>query len=96
MTFQFQPVFVYFLGPYPSSKSRNCFVFIVLDHLTKYVLLKAMPKATISSVVKFLIAEVIHKFGTSETIVFGNGKQLVCRKFAFRTFEKKGYDIGVE
>lgn len=71
-----------FLGPYPRSKSGNAFIFIVLDHLSKFVLLKAMPKANTKNVVKFLIAEVFHKFGTPEVIVSDNGKQFTSKEFA--------------
>lgn len=78
----FQRIYIDFLGPYPRSKAGNCYIFIVLDHLTKYVLLKAMPKASTRNVVRFLIAEVFHKFGTPETVFSDNGKQFVSREFA--------------
>ncbi|XP_059221494.1 uncharacterized protein LOC131996064 [Stomoxys calcitrans] len=78
----FQRIYVDFLGPYPRSKSGNTFIFIVLDHLSKYVLLKAMPKASTRNVVRFLISEVFHKFGTPETLVSDNGKQFVSKEFA--------------
>lgn len=78
----FQRIYVDFLGPYPRSKRGNSYIFIVLDHLSKFVLLKAMSKANTKNVVKFLIAEVFHKFGTPETIVSDNGQQFVSKEFA--------------
>lgn len=42
----FQKIYVDFLGPYPRTKSGKAFIFIVLDHKTKFVILKAMAKAT--------------------------------------------------
>lgn len=58
-------------------------IFIMLDHLTKFVLMKALPNANTKNVIKFLIPEVLHKLGTSETIIADNGKQFVsiCSKY---------------
>lgn len=33
----FQRLYCDFLGPYPCSKSKNCQLFIVVDHLTKFI-----------------------------------------------------------
>lgn len=77
----FQRIFVDFLGPYPRSKAGNTYIFIVLDHLSKYVLLKAMNKASTKNVVKFLISEVFHKFGTPEVLISDNGQQFVAKEF---------------
>lgn len=41
-----------------------------------------MPKATAKHVVKFLISEVFHKFGTPQTIVSDNGVQFRSKEFA--------------
>lgn len=78
----FQKIYVDFLEPYVRSKSGNSYIFIVLDHLSKYVLLKPMSKATTKTVIKFLTTEVFHKFGVPETIMSDNGKQFVGKDFA--------------
>lgn len=78
----FQRLFIDFLGPYPRSKAGNSFIFIVLDQLTKFVLLKPMVKANSRNVIKFLVDEVFHKFGTPEFIMSDNGKQFVSKEFA--------------
>lgn len=67
--------------PFPRSKSGNSFILIVLDHQTKFVLLKALSKASVKAVVKFLTVEVFHKFGVPETIHSDNGPQLVGKEF---------------
>lgn len=77
----FQKVYIDFLGPYPRSKSGNTFIFIVLDHLTKFVLLKAMNKATTKAVVKFLRDELFYKFGVPELLHSDNGKQFISHDF---------------
>lgn len=71
-----------FLGPYPRSKNGNSFIFIILDHLTKFVILKAIPKASSKIVIRFMISEICHKFGVPETIVSDNGKQFVSKEFS--------------
>ena len=40
----FQKIFLDFLGPYPRTKNGNIGILIVLDHLTKYPLVKVIKK----------------------------------------------------
>ena len=53
----FQRNYIDFLGIYPRSKKGNCYIFIVVDALTKFVFLKAMRDATAKKV-QFLISEI--------------------------------------
>ena len=78
----FQRLYIDFLGPYPRSKSGNAYIFIILDHMSKFVFLKPMAKADAKNVVKFLISEVFHKFGVPESIFSDNGKQFTSKCFA--------------
>lgn len=78
----FQKIYVDFLGPYVRSKAGNSYIFIVLDHVTKFVLLKPMSKATSRNVIKFLTGEVFHKFGVPEIVMSDNGKQFVGKDFS--------------
>ena len=77
----FQRLYVDFLGKYPRSKKGNCYIFIVVDALTKFVFLKSMREATAKNVVKFLISEIFFKFGVPETILCDNGKQFVSKEY---------------
>lgn len=78
----FQRNFIDVLGPYPRLTAGNGCIFTVLDHLSKFVLVKPMRKATSKHVIKFLISEVFHKFSTPETIVSNNEKQFISKEFA--------------
>ena len=78
----FQRLYIDFLGPYCRSKTGNSYIFIVLDHMSKYVFLKPMVKADAKNVVKFLISEIFHKFGVPESIFSDNGKQFTSNLFA--------------
>lgn len=77
----FQKLYIDFLGKYPRSKRGNCYIFIVVDHFTKFTFLKAMKEATASNVVKFLVHEIFHKFGVPEIIHSDNGAQFVSKIF---------------
>ena len=78
----FQRLYIDFLGPYCRSKAGNSYIFIVLDHMSKFVFLKPMIKANSQNVVKFLLTEIFHKFGVPETIMSDNGKQFTSSQFA--------------
>lgn len=77
----FQKIFIDFIGPFPRSKLGNAYVFIVLDHLTKFVLLKPLAKANSRNVIRFLESEVFHKFGVPQTVHSDNGKQFISSEF---------------
>ena len=77
----FQKLYCDFLGKYPRSHSGHSYIFIVLDHFSKFVFLKAMKEATGSNVVKFLVHEIFHKFGVPETLHTDNGKQFIGKEF---------------
>lgn len=50
----FQKLYIDFLGKYPRSKKGNAYIFIVVDHFTKFTFLHAMKEATSKNVVNFL------------------------------------------
>lgn len=79
----FQRLFIDFLGPYLRSKAGNIGIFIVLDHLSKFVFLKPVKKINTEAVVKYLEGDLFMTFGVPETIVSDNGSQ-----FRSATFQK--------
>lgn len=78
----FQKLYIDFLGKYPRSKQGNSYIFIVVDHFTKFTFLHAMREATAYNVVKFLENQVFHTFGVPEIIHSDNGKQFASKVFA--------------
>lgn len=76
-----QKFYIDFLGPYSRSKSGNDYIVIVLDHHTRFVLLKAMSKATAKAVSKFVVDEIFYKFGVPEILHSENGKQFTSESF---------------
>ncbi|XP_052858248.1 uncharacterized protein LOC128266019 [Drosophila gunungcola] len=71
----FQRLFVDFLGSYPRSRSGHIRIFIVLDHYTKFVFLKA------DVVIKYMQQDLFHTFGVPETIVSDKGSQFKSEAF---------------
>lgn len=76
----FQHLYVDFMGPYPRTSEGHCYIFIVLDQLSKFPLISTMQKATGTNVVKFL-NEIFNIFGTPESIMSDNGSQFVGKQF---------------
>lgn len=77
----FQMLYIDFLGPYPRSRDGNTHIVVVLDQLTKFVLIKAIRRATTDIVLKFLYEQVFCMFGVPETLLSDNGKQFISREF---------------
>nr|XP_041632289.1 uncharacterized protein LOC121502652 [Drosophila kikkawai] len=77
----FQKIYIDFLGKYPRSRKGHAYIFIVVDHFSKFVFLKAMKEATTVEVVKFLTKTIFHTFGVPEIIHSDNGKQFVAKRF---------------
>ena len=78
----FQRIYIDFLGPYPRSKAGNIGIFIVLDHLTKFPLVKAVKKFSSSVVIAFLEEFVFHTFGVPEWVISDNGSQFRSSQFS--------------
>lgn len=83
----FQRLYVDFLGPYPRSKSGNTTIFIVLDHMSKFVWLKPFSKATAVKMVQFLETDIFHFVGVPESVMSDNGVQFASKEF--KTFLSK-------
>lgn len=70
----FQKLYIDFLGPYPRSKEGNNHILIVLDQFSRYVIIKAVKKATASVVIDSL-KNIFHTYGVPESLLSDNGSQ---------------------
>lgn len=77
----FQRLYIDFMGPYPRTVEGNSYIFVCLDHFTKFVFLTPMRKATSADVIKYLERSVFHVFGVPEYLHSDNGKQFVSEVF---------------
>ena len=64
----FQRLYCDFLGPYPCTKMKNCQLFIVVDHLTKFLFLKPLRAATSNNVIEFFQHEIFCTYGVPQYI----------------------------
>lgn len=85
-----QKLYVDLLGPYPRTKLRNTTVLVVLDDLTKFSLMKAMPRGTAVNITSYL-KELFGLFGVPEKIVSDNGVQ-----FRSHEYVKFLSELGIE
>lgn len=77
----FQHVFVDFLGPYPRTKKGNTKMFILLDQLTKFILLEPIRSSRNPTVISFLKDRVFSIFGVPETLLSDNGQEFLSKDF---------------
>lgn len=84
----FQHVYADFIGPYPKTKSGHMYIIILVDQLTKFPLVKALPRATSLHAVKFF-DESFNVFGFPESILTDNGTQFLS-KITQDYFESEG------
>lgn len=78
----FQHSYVDLLGPYLRSKLGNTFILIVLDHFSKFVLLKPLRNATSPAIIQYIEKDVFHLFGVPVTILSDNAKHFVSKSMA--------------
>lgn len=83
----FQKIYIDLLGPYPRSKLGKIGIVIVLDHFSKFVLIKAIRNFKTPEILSFLKESVFNVFGIPETLVSDNGVQF--RSSQFKEFLKK-------
>lgn len=77
----FQQIYIDLLGPYPPSKDGYTSLFVCLDNLTKFILIKPLRKATSKNIIEFLVKDVFSIFSTPQNIFSDNGKQFVSESF---------------
>lgn len=69
------------IGPLPKTKAGNRQLLVVVDNLSKYVLLKPMKAATAEEIVRFIRDDVFYRYGVPNTLKSDNGKQFVSKVF---------------
>jgi hypothetical protein len=71
--FPFEYIFLDFVVNLPTTSRKNNHLLTMTEGLTKWVEAKAVKKATAGEAAKFLMEEVICRFGTPLTIITDNG-----------------------
>lgn len=77
----FQQLYVDYLGPYPRSRAGYTYLFVVLDHLTKYPIFIPLRNATSLLTIDALEKHVFCLFNVPETLLSDRGSQFMCKQF---------------
>lgn len=75
----FQVLSIDLVGPLPSSRKQNQFIFVVTCCFSKYCLLFPLRRATSNLIVKHLEDDVFLVHGIPQTIILDNGSQFISR-----------------
>lgn len=76
----FQRLFIDFLGPYPATKLGNTYIFIAVDHFSRFVFIEPLRQATAHNVIKIL-DKIFNMFSVPESVWSDNGKQFIAKVF---------------
>lgn len=77
----FQKLYMDLVGPYPRSSRGNIGLFVVVDNLSKFPILKPLRKFSASSIIEFLEGNIFTLFGVPEIVVTDNGPQFKSNSF---------------
>lgn len=70
-----------FIGPLPRSKGGYCYIFVVVDAMSKFVHIHPLRTATSKAIIRFLEDRIFLTFGVPETIISDNGSQFISTEF---------------
>jgi len=66
-----------FIGPLEESTSKNKWIIVAVESLSKWVVAKALPNALSETVVEFLLNDIVRCFGVPQEIVSDQGKNFM-------------------
>ena len=67
------------LGPFPTSEMGNKYIIVASDYLTRFVEAKAVPKGSAWEVAKFLLEEVMCRYGAPSKLLSDRGSCFLSR-----------------
>lgn len=70
-----------FMGPFVKSHQRNEHLCVIVDNFSKFVVMKAMPRANTVSLIKFLDERVFSVFGIPKKFTSDNGSVYTSKLF---------------
>lgn len=70
-----------FMGPFVKSHKRNEHLCVIVDNYLKFAIMKAMPSANTTNLIKFLDERVFSVFGIPEKFISDNGSVYTSKLF---------------
>ncbi|CAF1231754.1 unnamed protein product [Adineta ricciae] len=70
-----------FVGPIPSSSSGNKYILVCTDYLSRYAITQATKNCTAETAAKFLVEQVILRFGVPRQLLTDRGSHFMSHVF---------------
>ncbi|CAL9001858.1 unnamed protein product [Prunus brigantina] len=65
---------------YLASSKHHCFIIVAIDYFTKWVEAKLVKSTTSQEIITFNEEQIVHKFGTPESITTNRGTFFISRE----------------
>lgn len=75
----FDRVGIDLFGPLPASPSKNRWVIVAIDHLTRYVVTAALPTGSSAEIANFFIQHILLIYGAPRVLISDRGRSFLAR-----------------
>ena len=70
----FERIGIDLIGPFPRSTTMNKHIIVAVDYFTKWVVVKAVPRATTAELVEFFVRKIVLQHGAPTFLISDRGK----------------------
>ncbi len=98
VSYAFEMVAIDIVGPLPTTSGQNVYLLVVIDYLTRYCEVFALPNSSASTVARVLVRDVILRHGEIRCILTDNGSNFrsklfmeICKLFGIKQLRTTAY-----
>nr|CAH0098669.1 unnamed protein product [Daphnia galeata] len=85
----FERIGIDLIGPFPQSTTKNKHIIVAVDYFTKWVIVKAVPRATTEELVEFFVKRIVLQHGAPTFLISDRGR---CFKADFMAKLLKAFE----